>query len=135
MSAVKVLIIEDDRELSEELADLLGSEGYSVDAASDGIEGKSLADSGDYSLVLLDLKLPLMDGSDILCHIKERCQAHVIVITGKLLKGGTGGARVRDKTIDFTILETADGILEKPFDVERLMDTVRRLAPLSGDTS
>lgn len=70
MNKKKILIIEDDQYLRELYQELLQSEGYSVDTASDGETGFAKLQEGGFSLVLLDMMLPKKDGLQILKDLK-----------------------------------------------------------------
>lgn len=122
-----ILIVEDDREMCDELAEVLKLEGYSVDKVYHGTEGKNLVDSKDYELVLLDLKLPGLGGVDLLQHIKQNCSSKVIVITGKPLKSDLYGRLQQAGEEELAPLELADGFAEKPFDIEAILDSIRKL--------
>lgn len=69
--AEKILVIEDDQFLRELYEELLKGEGYSVELAEDGEEGLSKFLEGGYSLVLLDIMLPKIDGLEILRKAKD----------------------------------------------------------------
>jgi two-component system OmpR family response regulator len=63
---MRVLVVEDDRNLREQLVSALGDAGYAVDSAPDGEEGQFLGETEPYDLVILDLGLPKVDGMTIL---------------------------------------------------------------------
>ena len=69
--AEKILVIEDDQFLRELYEELLKGEGYSVELAEDGEKGLSKFLEGGYSLVLLDIMLPKIDGLEILRKAKD----------------------------------------------------------------
>ena len=64
--AVRVLVVEDDKDLRRQLVTALTDAGYAVDSASDGEEGYYLGDTEPYDIVVLDIGLPKMDGISIL---------------------------------------------------------------------
>ncbi len=66
MSRVRMLIVEDDEELRSMLAAQFEAEDFSVDMAGDGFPALSLIKENDYDVVLLDLKLPKMDGISLM---------------------------------------------------------------------
>ena len=68
----KILVIEDDQFLRELYDELLKEEGYEVDIAKDGEEGLGKFLEGGYSLVLLDIMLPKIDGLEILRRAKDK---------------------------------------------------------------
>src|SRR3954465_5175294 len=63
---MRVLVVEDDRELGRQLAEQLGREGYAVDRAQDGEEGEFMGATEPYDAVVLDLGLPRLDGLSVL---------------------------------------------------------------------
>jgi DNA-binding response OmpR family regulator len=127
MKTGKILVVEDDREMREELAELLSLEERDVVTTRLGLEGKRLLESDDYSLVLLDLKLPDIDGTELLRHIKANSSARVLVITGKTIGGYLEEHIADEDRVDIEVIKVADGVIEKPFQIESLLDSIRRL--------
>src|SRR5258705_1508509 len=77
-----VLVVDDERTLRFTLSESLSEDGYRVETASDGAEALERIDRGDFPLVLLDQKLPDMNGIEVLRKIKaKRPDAQVIVMT------------------------------------------------------
>ena len=66
---MRILVVEDDKDLNRQLTAALANSGYVVDSASDGEEGHFLGDTEPYDAVILDVGLPLMDGILSLIHI------------------------------------------------------------------
>lgn len=132
MKPGRILIIEDDREMCDELAELLSLEGYAVNTAYDGIEGKRLVDGTDYSVVILDLKLPSLDGANLLRHIKQHHSCPVIVITGKPLGSELHRFLQPTEEGDRLARELADGFIQKPFRIESMLESIRKLAVQGG---
>ena len=80
----KILIIDDDKELCDGLIEVLSGEGYLVNAEYDGLKGKEAVEKGGYDLLLLDLKLPGLNGLDILKKIKEKnIRIKIIIVSGR----------------------------------------------------
>lgn len=79
---MRVLIVEDQRPYAEYLSQGLVQSGFSVDIAPDGVQGRDLALSRDYCLVVLDLRLPGMDGFSVLKAVREVKNTPVMVVTG-----------------------------------------------------
>lgn len=80
----RILIADDEESIRIGLTALLEEEGYTVASASDGVEALALLQKGDFGLLLADLKMPKMDGLEILERIKKQgLLTEVIIITGK----------------------------------------------------
>ena len=62
---MRILVVEDDKELNRQLAEALSGAGYVVDRAYDGEEGHFLGDTEPYDAVILDIGLPQMDGISV----------------------------------------------------------------------
>jgi len=79
----RILVVDDDKELADGLVEHLSNLGYAAKAAYSGREGLNKFENGDFQLVITDLKMPDMDGMELLEAVKARDkQAVVIVITG-----------------------------------------------------
>ena len=66
-----VLIVEDNRNISEMVGEYLESKGFEVDYASDGLDGYRLAAENNYDVVVLDLMLPRLDGVEVCKRLRE----------------------------------------------------------------
>jgi len=75
----RVLIVDDDIALSSLLADYLGPLGYEIDTAGDGLSGLDKALSGSYAAVILDVRLPGLNGIEVLRRLRERSSVPVIM--------------------------------------------------------
>jgi len=80
----KILIIEDDKEIAAIEKDFLEISGFEVVIDNNGIKGKEHALSGDFSLILLDLMLPGMDGISICREIREKIDIPILMVTAKM---------------------------------------------------
>lgn len=79
---MRILIIEDEKELLRDIAKGLTMKGYAVDGADDGAEGCRMALDDEYDLVVLDLNLPGMDGFSILKELRQsRPQTKVLILS------------------------------------------------------
>lgn len=108
---MKVLIIEDSTSLRRSLRVGLSNLGFTVDDTGDGSDGLSMALSGDYSLLILDLMLPSVDGTSILKAIrKANKDIKVLILSAKDL--------TEDKVEG--LLNGADDYLTKPFSFDEL---------------
>lgn len=115
---MRILVVEDEHKVSDLLKRGLTSERYAVDVAADGRSGLELATTYHYDLIILDLMLPLIDGSQLLRLIRARnTQVPVLVLTA------------RDAMADkIKHLEAgADDYLTKPFAFEELLARTRAL--------
>jgi two-component system, OmpR family, copper resistance phosphate regulon response regulator CusR len=111
---MRILVVEDDPKLADYLHRALGENGYVVDLARDGIEGRRLALDGDYALVVLDIMLPGIDGFGLLKALRERRRTPVLMLTAR--------DRVEDRVRG---LEAgADDYLVKPFAFSELLARV-----------
>ena len=72
-----VLIVEDNRNISEMVGEYLESRGFEIDYAADGLDGYRLASENVYDVIVLDLMLPRLDGIEVCRRLRERCaQGH-----------------------------------------------------------
>ena len=80
---MKILIIEDEVKTIDYLKRGLTEQGYSVDAATDGLDGLHLASTGDYDAIILDIMLPSLDGISLLKSLRPSNNTPVIMLTAK----------------------------------------------------
>jgi two-component system nitrogen regulation response regulator NtrX len=112
----KILVIDDERSIRNTLKDILGYEKYEVDIAEDGEAGIELAKKTKYDAVLCDIKMPNMDGIEVLEKLNDiAADVPVVMITGH----GTV-----DTAVD-AIKKGAFDFIEKPLDLNRLLITIR----------
>ncbi len=119
MTALKcILIVDDDDAIRELVSMALGDEGYEVLAAWHGEEALALAEKTPPDLILLDMRMPVMDGWEFAQTYRERGgpQAPIVVLTA-----------ARDAAEAAAQIGAA-GYLAKPFDLEALLSTVARYA-------
>ncbi len=115
---MRILVIEDEKKITDFIKRGLKEEGYAVDVAYDGQEGHFLAKTNKYDLILLDLMLPKIDGLTLCKKIKEEDPATPIIIL-------TAKDTVKDKV---TGLDSgADDYLTKPFAFEELLARIRAI--------
>ena len=115
---MRILLVEDEKKLSELVARALRQESYAVDIADDGIQGWELAQAYDYDLVLLDLMLPKLPGQELLRRIRRRNQQVPILIL-------TARDATQEKVSNFEA--GADDYLTKPFAFAELVMRVKAL--------
>lgn len=113
----KILIIEDEATIVDLISFNLKREGFTVEAAYDGVDGLRKALKGDADLILLDVMLPGMNGFDVLRELRKQSEVPVIMVTAR--------EEERDKVFG---LETgADDYVTKPFSVAELVARVDAL--------
>ncbi|GAB2838166.1 response regulator transcription factor [Lentzea nigeriaca] len=118
LRGVRLLLVEDDRELVELLAAVLRGEGHGVDIALDGQRGLHLALTRPYDVVVIDRGLPALDGLDLLSRLRSRSvRTQVMILTAM------GTVRDRIDGLD----AGADDYLTKPFDLGELTARLRAL--------
>lgn len=116
--APRLLLAEDDPDLLEMLTDLLGAEGYDVDATRDGQSALRAALSGSHDLAVLDRGLPHVEGLELLARLRRSGWS-----TPVLVLSAYGTARDRVAGLD----AGAEDYLVKPFDVGELLARLRAL--------
>ncbi len=109
---MRILIVEDNRDILANLADYLGMKGYSVDCAQDGLSGLHLAATEHYDLIVLDIMMPGMDGYTLCKRLREdaRRDTPVIMLTAR--------DQLDDRLQGFR--SGADDYLLKPFALSEL---------------
>ena len=111
----RILIVEDESSLSEPLAYLLGREGYETEIAEDGLAAVAEFDRAGADLVLLDLMLPGLSGTEVCRELRSRSSVPIIMLTAK------------DSEVDIVVgLELgADDYVTKPYSTRELLARIR----------
>lgn len=115
---MRLLVVEDEIDLLESIAEGLRIDGYAVDISEDGEDGLELAIINDYDLIILDLNLPKMDGLEILKNIRENDKLTKILIL-------TARSNVEDRVKGLDL--GANDYLVKPFHFDELEARIRCL--------
>ena len=115
---MRLLVVEDDKDLAGQLRRALSDAGYTVDLAGDGEEGHFLGDTEPYDAVILDLGLPILDGITVLRRWREDGRNMPVLIL-------TARDRWSDKVSG--IDAGADDYLAKPFHMEEMQARMRAL--------
>ena len=114
-----ILVVDDDQDILETIREVLDFEGYSVEVASNGAEALQAVEHARPSLMLLDMRMPVLDGWGVARKMKKRgLQVPIVVMTA------ARDARAWAAEIG------ADGCLPKPFELADLLTTVQRLRPV-----
>ena len=115
---MKILVVEDDRTVGQYVKRGLEEQRYHADLVDDGMEGLRLASGGRYDLIVLDLRLPAMNGLEVLRTLRDRGNTTpVLVLTAQ-------------DAVDFKVEALragADGYVTKPFAFEELLAGVEAL--------
>ena len=112
----KILVIDDERAIRNTLKEILEYENHEVDLAEDGPTGIEVFQKGNYEAVLCDIKMPQMDGIEVLEKLQEiSAETPVIMISGH------GNI---DTAVD-AIKKGAFDFIEKPLDLNRILITIR----------
>lgn len=115
---MRILLVEDDRKLADFVARGLRAERFAVDLAANGREGEGFVHAYSYDLIILDLMLPQLSGTELLRRVRrEHAALPVLVLTAR--------DAVDDKVAHFEI--GADDYLTKPFDFAELVVRVKAL--------
>lgn len=114
-SKKKILIVEDEKKISQVIQVNLMMAGYACDIASDGEEGLQKALQGDYDLILLDLMLPKRDGFSVCREVRKTLDTPIIMVTAK--------EELDDKIMGLEI--GADDYVTKPFSIKLLLARIK----------
>ncbi|MHB8061052.1 MAG: response regulator transcription factor [Ruminiclostridium sp.] len=119
---MKLLLVEDDEELSSILTKGLKKCRYAVDAAYDGEDALSFWEINEYDLIILDLNLPKIDGLDVLKKIREKDMTMKVIIL-------SARSEIEDRVLGLDM--GANDYLVKPFDFMELEARIRTLLRMS----
>ena len=113
---MKILIIDDERSIRNSLKEILADEGYDVDVAENGVLGCQMVDKEKYSVIFCDIKMPEMDGMEVLDKLNEMgIDAAVVMISGH------GDI---DTAVE-CIKKGAFDFIQKPLDLNRILITIK----------
>lgn len=113
----RILIVDDEQLLAKGLKHSLTKEGFEVDTAYDGQEGKNQVEQKEYSLIILDLMLPKIDGMTLCQQIRKMSEVPIIMLTAK-------GDDV-DKILGLEF--GADDYMTKPFNTRELIARIKAI--------
>jgi DNA-binding NtrC family response regulator len=114
----RVLVVDDEEALRIVLSAELEGEGYQIASAADGQEAINILATKEFDLILLDIKMPNVDGFEVLKYVKEHCpKTKVVMLTGFAdLKNA-----IESKKLG------AEDFVSKPYDLVDLLTTVERV--------
>lgn len=115
---MKILVIEDERDLNNVITRYLKKSGYSVDSAINGEDAVDFVQMSEYDIILLDIMMPIMNGYDFIDYLrKERIDTPVIFLTAK--------SQVEDKIKGLNL--GADDYIVKPFSFDELIARINAI--------
>jgi DNA-binding response OmpR family regulator len=120
---LRILLVEDNRRLSESLRATLVEDGYAVDAAYDGAEGEDMAHLAPYDVIILDVMLPRRDGIEVCRALRnQKVTTPILMLTAR--------DGVDDRVLGLD--SGADDYLIKPFEIKELRARLRALMRREG---
>ncbi len=113
---MKILIIDDERSIRNSLKEILMDEGYEVDVAEDGVQGCEMAEKEKYSVIFCDIKMPKMDGVEVLGRLNEAGIDSAVVMISGHGDIDTAVECIKKGAFDF---------IQKPLDLNRIFITIK----------
>ena len=121
---MKILVVDDNRDFAETLADILRINGHDADSAYSGEAAVSLFEKAKYDLAFIDVKLPGRNGVEFFLDIRKKVSdCRFVLMTGYKV----------NELLNFAVENGAVGVLEKPFDAEEVLDIIRNVRKGSND--
>lgn len=117
----KILVIDDERAIRNTLKEILGDEGHTVDVAEDGKKGMEKARQNEYDLIFSDVKMPEIDGIELLTALKQPADENSYVDCPIVMISGHGDI----ETAVEALKKGAYDFIEKPLDLNRLLITIK----------
>ncbi len=114
----KILIVDDDTELCQELSEILRDEGYLVDEISDSMQAEYLIKQNSYGIYLFDYKMTGLNGVDLLRKVKEKDSKSVVFII-------SGRPFIEKLLEEENVSHLVSGVITKPFDIEMLVQKIK----------
>lgn len=115
----KILVIEDNKDIRENLEELLSLSNYKVNTAADGAKGIEYALAAHYDLILCDVAMPVKNGYEVLEVLKSHATKHEIPFIFLT-------ASAQEEDIAMGKASKADAYMTKPFEMEELLATIRQ---------
>ncbi|HOU36413.1 MAG TPA: response regulator [Candidatus Omnitrophota bacterium] len=130
MKKPRILLVDDDEEICEEIGGLLKDSGFKIMIAHEGSAAVRLLEGNSFDLLILDLKVPGMSGIEILRHVRgRRLPVKVLIVTGKPLKDmyEQDESPLPEDPEQDELFQLADGFVGKPFEIEVLLARIKTL--------
>ena len=124
MDAIKVMVVDDDRNIGELLRLYLGKEGFEPIVLEDGEQAVEQFDTVRPDLILLDVMMPHLDGWQVCRHIRKKSQCPIIMLTAK--------GELFDKVLGLEL--GADDYIVKPFETKEVIARVKAVLRRAGIT-
>ena len=123
---MKVLIIDDERAIRNSLGEILTDEGYEVDTAEDGASGLQQVEKEKYDVIFCDIKMPGMDGVEVLGKLTEMGLDSAVVMISGHADIETAVECIKMGAFDF---------VQKPLDLNRILITIKNASERVSLTS
>lgn len=117
----RILVVDDEKDMRDMLCNLLSVSRHEIAEAENGSQALDLMSNETYDLVLTDVVMPDIDGIELIMKIRERVPAQKIIA----MSGG-GGIEGRYDYLEITRLVGANQIMQKPFTMQQLKDSVQK---------
>lgn len=111
----KVLIVDDEQDIAELISDVLTDEGFETTIQNNGEDAVSIIEKEVFDLIILDIMMPKMNGTEVCRQIRDKINCPIIFVTAK--------NQLLDKLVGFEI--GADDYITKPFTIEELVARVK----------
>jgi DNA-binding NtrC family response regulator len=114
----RVLIIDDDKELCEELSEILQADGFDVDYDTDPLEGKARLAVNFYNVLILDFKMPRISGIDLLKEIQGKVKdMKIFIVSGSL----SIEKLLKEQNLSWLV----SGVFVKPLNIKNLLEALK----------
>ena len=117
-----ILIVDDEERMRHLLSIMLSRRGYTIEQAADGVEALAMMESTSFDMVISDIKMPRMDGIELLKKIQEMDAPCPVVFITAFATVESAVDAMRDGAVDY---------ISKPFDEDRIVLTVEKTLSLS----
>ncbi len=117
LNSIRVLIVDDEERMRDMIKEYISLEGYSIDEAADGVEALGLLKQHEYSIVVLDVMMPKIDGWSVCRELRKTSQVPVVMLTAR--------GEEYDKLFGFEL--GVDDYIVKPFSPKELLARMKAI--------